>query len=540
MFDQEPPELSNSYHADELLNAYLDRKTSDDRREAMSEPLAELGALATGSLFELQLETLDEEPELVKVSPWGKRVDRITHTDVWKRGREIAVDYELVSLPYDGESRDPIDRVEQFARVYLYAPSSDTYTCPLAMTDGAARTLADSGNDELVGEALPHLTSSEEDNFWTSGQWMTETTGGSDVSRANTTAEQTADGWELHGRKWFTSAIGSEMALTLAKTDGADSDELTLFYVRAREEDGTPRNFRIERLKDKLGTRELPTGEIVLEGTPAEPVKGIGHGVKNIYPMLNVTRTWNAICSVAAMRRGLDLAESYAEKRKVFDEDLADKPLHSRVMDRLEAETQGAFMLGFRAVELLDSDEEELMRAVVPLAKLYTAKQAVTVTSEVVEVFAGAGYVEDTGIPKMLRDTQVLPIWEGTTNVLSLEVLRQLADEATRQRLREEADRIAEDCGVEEVSDLAATAKDELNGTLDTVEEHFDAPDELEAGARSIAFRLGRVVETLLLAEQADWNRRHDRASGSLTSARTLLGTIGDWKSEYSLAPLSF
>lgn len=527
MFTQDPPELSNTYTKDDLLKAYLDRRVASDRRRAMTEPLEELGALSAGSLFELQLETLDEEPELVRVSPWGERVDRIRDTEVWKRGRELAVDYELVSLPY-GRSREPVDRIDQFARVYLYAPSSDTYSCPLAMTDGAARTLLDSGNEDLIDEAVSHLTSSDEDHFWTSGQWMTEATGGSDVSRSRTVARRGTDGqWELHGRKWFTSAIGSDMALTLAKIEDADDDGLTLFYVRTRDEDEKPRNFRIERLKDKLGTRELPTGEIVLEGTPAKPVKGIGDGVKNIFPMLNVTRTWNAVCSAAAMRRGLDLAESYAEKRTVFGGSLSEKPLHQRVMNRLEAETQGAFLLAFRAAELLESDETQLLRTLVPLAKLYTAKQAVTVSSEVIEVFGGAGYVEDTGLPKLLRDTQVLPIWEGTTNVLSLEVLRQLAGEATRERLREEFARILSECETPEASELAESANESLEETFFWFEKNLEDPEELEAAARSVSFRLGRLVEVMLLARQADWNRRHDRSLGSLEAARLLLESTG-------------
>ena len=303
------------------------------------------------------------------------------------------------------------------------------------MTDGAARTLLNSGNQTLIDRAVPHLTSRSPAEFWTSGQWMTEITGGSDVGLSQTVARpETNGGWRLYGDKWFTSAISSHIALTLARPEGnsAGGRGLALFYLELRDESGRLRNIEINRLKDKLGTRKVPTAELTLAGTPAQLVQGTTDGVRNIAPLLNITRLWNGISAVSLMRRGVALALDYARKRTAFGAPLAEKPLHVDTLAGFQAETEAAFYLAFRVAELTgrsetgEASEGEmlLLRLLTPIMKLTTGKQAVAVASEVLEAFGGAGYVEDTGLPTILRDAQVLPIWEGTTNVLSLDVLR--------------------------------------------------------------------------------------------------------------------
>lgn len=504
-FIQEPPELNNQFENDPVLKNYLRRRLDDSAYETESEDLQELGSISANELYELQLRTYDEEPTLVRWSPWGERIDRIEHTEIWKRAEKIARKYRLVGKGYDEESHA---RLRQFARVYLFAPSTDTYTCPLAMTDGAARTLLASENTQLIDEVVPRLIGETEET-WTSGQWMTETAGGSDVSTNNTNARKMEDDWELHGRKWFTSAIDSQVALALARPDNTDDEKLALFYVRARDEEGCPQGFRVTRLKDKLGTRELPTGEIFLEGTPAQPVDGLTGGVRKIFPMLNTTRTWNAVVSASAMRRGIALARDYAKKRDVFGGSLADKPLHKNVMERLEAEAQGAFQLAFLAAELLGNDSV-LKRFVIPLAKLYTARQAVRVSSEVLELFGGAGYVEDTGLPKLLRDTQVLPIWEGTTNVLSLEVLRQSVKEGIQEELIVWIRSLQEGIVDSDLQNQFDETRSGIRSSLSWIDDNVDDFDTLQARARHLTYGFGEALEVLLLARQAQWERNHD------------------------------
>jgi alkylation response protein AidB-like acyl-CoA dehydrogenase len=263
---------------------------------------------------------------------------------------------------------------------------------------------------------------------------MTESTGGSDVGRSETTATPAADGsWSLRGKKWFTSAATSQMALTLARPSGNPSGGrgLAMFYVECRDPAGRLNGIHVERLKDKLGTRKVPTAELALDGTRAELVAGTTGGTRAIEPMLRITRTWNSVCAASSMRHAHRLAADYALRRAAFGAPLAELPLHRETLADVEASCAAAFLLTFRLIELLGraeagvaTDDDRLMLQILtPMTKLTTGKQAVHVVSEALEAFGGAGYVEDTGLPVMLRDAQVLPIWEGTTNVLALDLL---------------------------------------------------------------------------------------------------------------------
>ena len=179
---------------------------------------------------------------------------------------------------------------------------------------------------------------------------MTESTGGSDVGRSETMARHDENGlWRLYGRKWFTSAATSQIALALARPEGnpPGGRGLALFYVETHDEGGRLCNIRVNRLKDKLGTRKLPTAELALEGTPAQLVAGTDRGVAQIVPMLHLTRTWNSVTAVAAMRRGLALASDYATKRFAFGAPLSEQPLHVDTLAGLQAEAEAAFHLVF-------------------------------------------------------------------------------------------------------------------------------------------------------------------------------------------------
>ncbi|HXX30670.1 MAG TPA: acyl-CoA dehydrogenase family protein [Myxococcaceae bacterium] len=514
-FFQDPPALGNQYDDDVLLRELLARRLPEDARRAIEPSLVEMGGLAAGRLFELSQNARGQEPVLVPCDAWGRRVDEIRVPPAWKEYARVAAEFGLVGIPYE-RAQGPWSRLHQFALVYLFAPSSSIYTCPLAMSDGAAKTLLHHGAARLAERALPRLTSRDPHLAWTSGQWMTERTGGSDVGQTETVARHSTHGWRLHGTKWFTSATTSEMALTLARPEGnpPGGRGLALFYLELRSPEGGWNGIHVLRLKDKLGTRMLPTAELELDGARAEPVAGTAEGVKAITPMLHITRLWNAVCAVASMRRGMALARDYARRREAFGSPLAEKPLHVETLAHLEAELESATLLFFRAVELLGreeaeaaSDEERLVaRALQPVVKLLTARQAVAHASEVLEAFGGAGYVEDTGLPALLRDAQVLTIWEGTTNVLALDLLRALGDgqalEALLRDLEVRAGRATHPAlqgprvrAVEAARRAAAWLRARAGEDLEL----------LEAGARAFALTLGRAYSLALVLEHAQW-----------------------------------
>ena len=528
-FFQDPPRLGNQYDDDALLREYLARVLEPDALRGLEPELRELGELGGRELQRAMHEDRLNVPLLTQWDPWGNRVDRIEVSPLWRRAQVLAAERGLVAAAYERRLGD-LSRVHQFTLNYLVQASLDIYSCPLAMTDGAARTLIDSGNAELVERAVPRLTTRDPARMWTSGQWMTERTGGSDVGASETVARQVDGTWRLWGTKWFTSATTSEMALTLARPEGngPGGRGLALFYVELRDDDGRLRSIQINRLKEKLGTRKVPTAELTLDGTPAIPVRGLDSGVRHIAPMLNVTRTWNAMGANWGMRRAVALCRDYAARRRAFGALLADKPLHVDTVAGMAAEQEAAFHLAFRSAELLgriegggaSGDDEKLFRVLTPIAKLTTAKQAVAVASEALESFGGAGYIEDTGLPRLLADAQVLPIWEGTTNVLSLDTLRALATEGAFELLAAE---VASRAGAAREPSLveagrAATAA--VGRAGEWLAGALGDPAEVEAGARRFALTLGRAYELSLLCAHAQWCLDRDRGPRAAAAAR--------------------
>ena len=402
-------------------------------------------------------------------------------------------------------------------------PSTDVYSCPLAMTDGAARTLLDAGDAALVERAVPRLTSRDP------GPRVDER---AVDDRADRRLRRVArrrrwrggtprGGWRLHGTKWFSSATTAEMALALARPEGnpPGSRGLALFYVETRGEDGAPNGIFVNRLKDKLGTRKLPTAELTLDGARATPVAGLD----GRRPPHRADAQRHAHLERGRRRRrdaprALARARLRATPRRVRGRRSPSGRSTSRRSPRLEAEREGAFLLAFRAAALLGraeageatDAERALLRVLTPLAKLTTAKQAVAVASEALECFGGAGYVEDTGLPRLLRDAQVLPIWEGTTNVLALDCAPRARAPGAREALDAElapARRRGDATRRSGPRSRSPSRRPSGRGGSSTARRG----GAREAGARGVALTLGRALEVLLLASHAQWCRG-DRA----------------------------
>lgn len=501
------PVLANQFRTDRVLQTWLRSMLPAGMPESIEADLDALGGIAAEAWGLARARTA-AKPILTRWDAWGGRIDRIESTPVWQQGSAIAARYGLVAAGHEA-AHGEFARCDQFARVYLHHVASEFHTCPLAMSDGAATALKASGNTDLIARAVPRLTSRDPAQLWLSGQWMTELGGGSDVAQTETEARRDADGqWRLHGRKWFTSAVIGEMALTLARPQGAGpgADALAMFLVETRDVDGRWNGIRIDRLKDKLGTHELPTAEIHLQGALATPVAGIDHGVRLIAPMLNVTRTWNAACALATMRRCLALATAYAHQRQAFGRRLIDHPLHLATLADMQAEFEAAFQLVFQLAHLLGRSEtgrahdgeRALLRLLTPLAKLWTGKLAVRIASETCEAFGGAGYIENTGIPQLLRDAQVFPIWEGTTNVLALDTLRAIAGVGI-EPLLESAGALLEEAGQHAHAPRSSLAQIHL--ALERIRESL--PRQSEADARGLALSLARTYAAALLARNA-------------------------------------
>jgi alkylation response protein AidB-like acyl-CoA dehydrogenase len=533
-FLQDPPRLTNTFDADTVLAETLERLLPNEISRALRPEWRALGEEAAGSLESLARQAEAQPPRHVPYDAWGRRVDEVVVSPAWRELARAAARWGLAAIPYEGRLGAHA-RLHQFALLALYAPSSAVYTCHLAMTDGAARTLLEH-DAALAAHAVPRLTSRDPERMWTSGQWMTERSGGSDVGATETEGRRDEQGgFRLFGAKWFTSAVTSEMALTLARPEGAGpgSAGLSLFYVELRDDEGRLQGIRIERLKDKLGTRALPTAELILDGAPATPVGDLGGGVRKITPLLNVTRLHNAVNACGTMARLLQLLRDYARRRVAFGGTLATKPLHRETLAQLHVEYEGALALTLECARLLgrqeagsaSAEEKAALRLLTPLVKLMTARQAVATASESLEGFGGAGYVEDTGLPVFLRDAQVLPIWEGTTNVLSLDVLRAVArEDALTSWLGLSRGRLSDLAS----SPLAAPVA-RLASSLDEVETWWrkaesKGPEFTEASARRFALVLAALAAAVPLVEQGAWGLATGRGDRSARAAERWVG----------------
>ncbi|XP_054466929.1 acyl-CoA dehydrogenase family member 11-like isoform X2 [Anoplopoma fimbria] len=521
-FFQERPVLKNPFLEDALLRGYLRRHLPE---EAAISDLRAFGERMANEVDAWGRECEVTPPRLVHFDPWGRRVDHIVTSPAWKRMKDLSAQEGLVAIGYE-RSFGEWSRVYQMSKLYIFSPSSGLFTCPLAMTDGAAKVIQSIGVSWPVDEAYSRLTTRQPEHFWTSGQWMTERQGGSDVASGTETlaVPQTDGSYKLHGFKWFTSATDADMTLTLARVQdrtGATttgSRGLSLFYAEvSRDEDGRLNGIEVQRLKDKLGTRQMPTAELLLDGLPAHRLSEKGRGVASIANMLTITRIHNSVSAAAAMRRVVQLARDYATRRTAFGKLLKDHPLHIQTLARMEVETRGAFILVMEVCRLLGREESgiatqrdaHLLRLLTPVAKLYTGKQAVAVVSEGLESFGGQGYIEDTGLPGILRDTQVLSIWEGTTNVLSLDVLRCVARSSGMvfQAYFTHAKSLL--AGASGVSTLSPAVK-AVSGALSELEDFLQvaatkAPGYLELAARDLAYSLARIYTGALLIDHASW-----------------------------------
>jgi len=525
-FYQQPPSLGNQYQADPALQAYLQANLPTAVMAEVATELSALGKLAAGSMLDMAADAEANPPRLVSFNAWGRRIDRIKTARGWQQLHDVAANHGLVGSAYQ-QRFGQWSRLQQFARLFLYHPSSAVASCPLAMTDGAARILQlHADNEPELQAAFMHLTSTDADAFWTAGQWMTERSGGSDVSGTSTIAETDGSCYRLYGDKWFTSATTAQMALTLARmSDGEHTDErLSLFFLRIRDDQDQLNNIIIHRLKDKLGTRALPTAELSMQGTCARLIGKRGEGIKTIATMLNITRLYNACCAAAIMRRALALAEDYANKRTAFGQRLMDLPLHAETLAELRCQQRAAMLLVLHLAQLLGRQEcevstaaeDQILRLLVPVAKLYTGKQGIAVTSEALECFGGAGYVEDTGLPVMLRDAQVLSIWEGTTNVLSLDVLRALRDARVWPALR--------DWLLTTLADLPqrwAQQRSRCELAIGQLDEWLTAAHDdgdQQRQARRLAYAFARISCAVLLMQQAAWCQAQDHTDTAAAS----------------------
>lgn len=447
------PRFDNLFSADRTGQAFWQYWMPDF--EQVREHFQTLGD--AGAKAQPLSDRADKNSPVLKVrSPAGERIDRVEYHPDYLKLEELSYGNGIVAIkyePYFLENHRDIRHLTGFGAGYYFAQTEPSLYCPICMTDGVGRVLERQAPDNPVAqETIKRLASREREMLWQGAMFLTERQGGSDVGSNEVEAREENGRWFLSGDKWFCSNVDAEAILALARMPGGSTGTkgLGLFLVLRKKPHGNEATIRIHRLKDKLGVRSMPSGECTFEQTEAFLIGGKEQGFKQMAEMLNLSRIYNSVASVACMRRACLEALAYGARRRAFGEPLWNLPLWRAAMADVQAEFLAQFVLVFetaRTLDRADGGDEEAGRAVrllTPIAKALSGKQAVWCVSECMEQVGGNGYIEENILPRLLRDCQVLPIWEGTTHILSLDALRAISRERAFEAFAVELQRAIE------------------------------------------------------------------------------------------------
>ncbi len=474
----------------------------------------------------------DNPPTLRTYNRHGERVNQVDYHPAHLENEKLVYENGVIAnrfSPPPGMS-EPLSEVAHLAQFYLMEYSSSVgLGCPAAMTGGAAVVL-EKFDDGSLDQYYEALTTREYEDLETGAMFLTEKQGGSDVGANKVRAEPTDEEgvYRLYGEKWFCSNIDSSAALVLARREDAPAgtEGLSLFLLDRETRTGEPNDMLYRRLKDKLGTRSVPTGEVVFEGAEVYLVGEPEHGFKYMSEMLNKERLYNAVASVGGMGRALLESKIHTANREAFGDRLADQPLMQRDLVDMAVRHEAALAFTFEAAAQVDarehalangnpdSDAYALMRLLVPVAKYKTARLAVDTASYAMEIRGGNGYVEEFVNPRLLRNAQVLPIWEGPSNIMALDVLRAMLSEQSHTVLMSELDdRLAaiESPQLQEPAATVTAELESLSDAFDAIAVAGETGAQLEA--KTLTNYIFDVTAAVLLLERAEWRlQAHDDA----------------------------
>jgi alkylation response protein AidB-like acyl-CoA dehydrogenase len=351
----------------------------------------------------------------------------------------------------------PLPPAAKYALSYVFVQAEFGLCCPVSMTDALTRTLAKFGAPELANRYLPGLTSTDLDALTQGAMFMTEQGAGSDVGATATVARRAGAHWTLWGDKWFCSNADADLALVLARPEGGapGTKGLSLFLLPRLLPDGTANRYRIVRLKAKLGTRDMASGEIRLEGALAYLVGEPQRGFVQMADMINTSRLSNGMRAAGMMRRALTEALFVAARRSAFGRPIVELPLMRRQLLKLMVPTEAARSMLFYAADELaaaDAGDEAARRRVrilTPLLKFRACRDARRVTGDAMEVRGGCGYIEEWPDARLLRDAHLGSIWEGTSNIVALDVARAVRKERALEALAAGLDRLVADARID-------------------------------------------------------------------------------------------
>jgi len=429
----------NFFDSDRILRAYLEKYLSFMGLAYMSPHLNRMGHRAAHNMDALSLTADKKSPELVKRDAFGETIDQVEFHPAYDQMMAYAVDSQMMRVKWEPEFRKQFAGERHalgFAAGYLFAMAESGQYCPLCMTDGVALLLDRFATDEDRERLLPHIYTDQPEEFFTGAMFLTEKAGGSDVGANLVRAEATGDGYHrLYGEKWFCSNVNAEIIFALARTNPeiTGTKGLSIFLVEPTTPTGERNPLGIVRLKDKLGVRSMASAECVLDGTYGKLIGEESQGFRIMAEMINLSRLYNSVAALSGGRRALVEAYQFLSFRHSFGKMAIEHPLVRAKLWELGSLHLANFYMVWRCIRALDAAEagdesqQHLVRILTPMVKRESAEIAVYLARESMELMGGMGYIEDTVLPKILRDVNVLPIWEGAGNIMVLDMIRAAA-----------------------------------------------------------------------------------------------------------------
>jgi len=556
------------YQLDPNLAFLLDHYLPDPADRAFAEEhVAPYGPLVGITLAPRAEETDAHGPVLERYDRWGLEVGEVVHHPSWLENKADLVRAGFVGLPY--HAGRPVPAVVTASRAYLVCQAETAIYCGLGMTGGAADVVERHAPPSVRDELVAKLTSLDPDTSWEGGMFLTERQGGSDVGANTTRAVQDGDEWVLFGDKHFCSNVDADVFIVLARPEGAPPGArgLATFIVPSRLPDGSPNGFVIKRLKPKLGTVGVPTGEVTLDGARCwlaggdpgregvSPSSGSGasgdgspeiaspggrrasfsnpsaardgRGIHRMMEMVNGSRFGVALMGLGIHRRSFLEAAIYAARRTQWNRRIDAYPLVRETLVDLLVDLEAGMAITYEcaasARTAADAEEGRLLRRIlIPLAKMRTTRVALQAAGAALEVFGGNGYMHDWPMARQLRDAQCHTIWEGTENILCLDVRRAMRGEQAHLALVARVERALDAAaGHKVLASAVDTVAGALAGARQAIDHLADVDDDLALlQSRRLAELLADTAEGALLIDEAAWALERDGDARKAAVAR--------------------
>jgi len=497
----------NFFKSDQIFQA-LFKQLPDIGKNFIADKLSVLGAAAAGKMNQLSLDADKNGPELIKRNALGDNIDEIKFHPAYWELMKIAVNSGMFRVKWEPDNRKQFSATRDtmgFLSGFLYSMSEMGQYCPLCMTDGAARLIDIHCDPQDRDRLMKHIYTDSVDDLKTGAMFLTEKSGGSDVGANIVSAKSIGNGlYHLNGEKWFCSNANADIIFVLARTYNEVSGikGLSIFLVEKFLDDGSKNPMEIVRLKDKLGVRSMASAECILTNTIGKLVGNEFEGFNVMTDMVNLSRIYTAMASLAGSRRAIIEAYQFLNQRQSFGKPTMEHALVRDKFREIGSMYVANFYIVWRTIRALDNAEnrdvnaEDLLRILTPMIKKSVAEESVMIARESMELMGGIGYIEDTVMPKIIRDLMVNPIWEGAGNIMILDMLRASKKSKGLEILYKEIT-----AALKDNPDSASTIS--LLDQLYTVIAEFESmsQEEVESTAKPVFEQLTKIYKLAVLSE---------------------------------------